>query len=162
MPWDKCECGSRKRTCAAKCKWCARNWKPKPRCYYRLKNIWRNMIDRCYNVEHPSYYNYGKRGISVWRYWHIFDNFYEWSLANGYDEKLQIDRIDNNGIYHQNNCRWVTHKENCNNKRNNRFITFDNQTLTISQWADKYNINAKVLGNKLKRNNYQLTDSLLK
>ena len=85
---------------------------------------YRSMLDRCNNPNHPSYRNYGGRGIKVCDEWMDFDNFYKWAMENGYDEsakhgKCTLDRIDVNGDYEPSNCRFVSMKTQQRNKRNN-------------------------------------------
>ena len=87
----------------------------------RLYRIYHNMKSRCYNKNRERYKNYGGRGISVCDEWLAdFKAFYDWSMANGYSDELQIDRIDVNGNYEPSNCRWVTVTDQANNKRNNK------------------------------------------
>lgn len=89
----------------------------------RLYNVWVGMRDRCNNPNNNSYKNYGGRGITVCSEWNDFKAFYDWAMANGYDEnakrgKCTIDRIDNNGNYEPSNCRWVDmHFQNTNTRR---------------------------------------------
>lgn len=84
----------------------------------RLKSIWHAMKKRCYNVKLPCYKNYGGRGITICDEWkNSFDLFMEWALSNGYRYDLQIDRINNDGNYEPNNCRFVTPKQNAQNRR---------------------------------------------
>ena len=79
---------------------------------------WYNIKSRCFNSKHRSYKNYGGRGISMCKEWsNDFGIFEKWCLDNGYSRELQIDRIDNDGNYEPTNCRFVTNKENQQNKR---------------------------------------------
>ena len=80
-------------------------------------------------------------------------SFYNWAINNGYRADLTLDRIDVNGNYEPNNCRWATIKEQANNKRNNRFVEYKNEKYTISQLSDKMNVKYNTLYTKLKRTN---------
>ena len=106
----------------------------------RIYKIWSKMKNRCNNDKYFQYYLYGGRGIKVCDEWldkeNGFINFYNWSINNGYQENLSIDRIDVNGNYEPNNCRWATQKEQCHNLRTNKNITYNNETHCISEWAE--------------------------
>lgn len=84
----------------------------------RLNRIYRSMLDRCFNPKSRPYKYYGGRGITICNEWvEDFSLFYKWAIQNGYKENLTIDRIDNNGNYAPDNCRWVTMEVQNKNKR---------------------------------------------
>lgn len=97
---------------------------------------YKHMIWRCENSNSKDYANYGGRGIRVCNEWkNNYIAFRDWSLRNGYQEKLTIDRIDVNGDYSPTNCRWISLAEQENNRRNNVYLTFAGIRKTASQWA---------------------------
>lgn len=118
----------------------------------RIYEIWCNIKTRCYNKSNKRYLDYGGRGITVCDEWlHDFQAFYDWSMANGYRDDLTIDRIDNNKGYLPDNCRWVTQKEQQNNRRNNHLITYNGKTQTLAQWADEIGLSYKTIQSRIKR-----------
>ena len=110
---------------------------------------WVNVKQRCLNPKHPSYHNYGGRGITVCDEWNDFLNFQEWATHNGYSDSLELDRIDNDGNYEPNNFRFITHRENNYNKRTNVLYTYNNETLPLRDLAAKYGINPATLRTRL-------------
>lgn len=116
----------------------------------RLYRIHHCMMSRCYLPKHSSYSRYGGRGISVCEEWHDFMNFYNWAMSNGYDDKLTIDRIDNNGNYEPNNCRWVTRMEQSNNISRNRILEYGGKCMTISEWSRELGIDKNTFYKRIK------------
>lgn len=117
----------------------------------KLYRVWQNMKRRCYTPSSNSYKSYGARSIIVCKEWRDdFLNFYNWAVANGYKENLTIDRINVNGNYEPNNCRWATMEEQANNKRNNVFINYNGEKLSINQWSKKTGIKRETISWRLK------------
>ena len=114
--------------------------------------VWSDIKSRCYNKNNPSFRNYGARGIEMDRSW-INDPqvFIEWCLGNGYKDGLEIDRIDNDGDYSPDNCRFVDHKTNSRNKRTNHYVTWNGTTKTVVEWSIETGINEATIRNRLKR-----------
>jgi hypothetical protein len=112
---------------------------------------WANMIQRCINPKHIKYKNYGARGISVNPDW---QNSFEIFLLDMGEKPngLTLERIDVNKGYFKENCIWANSKTQANNKTSNRHITYQNKTMTVSQWADYLNINFACLRMRLFRN----------
>ena len=132
----------------------------------RLYNVWSNIRERCFCSTNTSYPNYGGRGITLCDEWASdFTNFERWAFENGYDEnapygECTLDRIDVNGNYEPSNCRWTNAKQQCNNKRNNRWITYNGETHTVAEWARKLDMNYVTLFNRLFKRNWTIEDSL--
>ena len=111
----------------------------------RLYRVWKNMRNRCNNPMAKKYRIYGGRGITVCDEWDDYAAFRSWAIENGYQEGLQIDRIDNDGKYSPDNCRWVTNKVNSNNRGNNHILTVNGISHTLSEWSDITGINRSTL-----------------
>lgn len=101
----------------------------------RLYKIWNSMKERCNNSTNPVNKNYGGRGIKVCEEWQNYIPFRDWALSNGYREDLSIDRIDVNGNYEPNNCRWADNFVQANNTRKNVNITWNSETHSLSVWG---------------------------
>lgn len=112
---------------------------------------WHSMKRRCENPNEISYKHYGDRGIGVCEDWQDFLNFYSWSLANGYSDELQIDRIDNEKGYSPENCRWVTARENSFNKSNSVLVEMDGKEFRFPELAEETGIKEDVLRSRYKR-----------
>lgn len=118
----------------------------------RLYHIWCGMKSRCNYPKNNRYYTYGARGIRVCPEWNkSFVAFRDWALKNGYRDDLTLDRIDVNGNYCPENCRWATVKEQANNRRDNVIIVYEEKKYTIAQLAEKIGVNPKALYARLKK-----------
>lgn len=116
----------------------------------RLYRIWLQMKNRCYNTRTKRYPDYGGRGIKVCDEWlHDFQAFWDWSMTHGYADDLSIDRIDNNGSYTPDNCRWVTQFVQANNSRHCRMLTFKGETHSVSEWSRITGISRHTLSNRI-------------
>jgi hypothetical protein len=101
-----------------------------------IYHVWENMIARCTKPQHPSWKDYGGRGITVCERWMDFAAFHE-DMVEGYQSGLEIDRENNNAGYTKENCRWVTRLENILNRRNTRHLTISGVTMAAKQWSRK-------------------------
>ena len=115
----------------------------------RIHHTWTAMKQRCLNKKDPSYNRYGGRGIKVCDEWIDFESFYKWAIDNGYREDLTIDRIDVDGDYTPENCRWTTRKVQNNNTSRNHYITYNGETKTVSEWAETQKLNKQTLRKRL-------------
>lgn len=115
----------------------------------RIHRIWSSMKQRCYYKEKSNYKDYGGRGISICEEWMDFQRFYDWSVKNGYDDSLSIDRIDVNGNYEPLNCRWATKSQQANNTRSSCFIEYNNKKQTIAEWSKETGIAKSVIRYRL-------------
>jgi hypothetical protein len=117
----------------------------------KIYAVWYNMITRCEYPKCKSFKDYGGRGIKVCTEWHSSDSFFLWAENNGYQENLELDRKDVNGDYCPENCRFITKKENANNKRNNHYITVQGEIHTLSTWAKIQGCNPSTISERIKR-----------
>jgi len=123
----------------------------------RLHSIWSNMRQRCFNLD---YEHYGKRGITICNEWNQYASFKEWALTHGYTDKLTIDRIDVNGNYEPNNCRWVDMVVQQNNRSNNVILTIKGEKHTVTEWSRIKKINVGTIRKRLK-NGWSEEDAVL-
>lgn len=127
----------------------------------RLYRIYNKMRRRCYCPENHEYHYYGGRGIGVCSEWSSsFIAFYEWAMANGYNDNLTIDRIDHDKGYSPDNCRWVSMKVQNNNRRCNKLATFNNETKTLAEWSDAVGIPYKTLYARVHIYGWSIEDAL--
>lgn len=105
--------------------------------HQRILQIRKSMIERCECKNNINYKFYGGKGVSVCKDWRENPlSFYDWSLENGYEENLTLDRKDVNGNYCPENCRWVTMKTQNRNKSNNILIEYNGEKKTLSEWCE--------------------------
>lgn len=118
----------------------------------RICRILYTMIERCQNEKFKYYKNYGGRGIKVCDEWRNNpQSFVDWSMSHGYEDGLTIDRIDNDGNYEPNNCRWITQKEQLNNTRRNININYNGETHTLKEWSEIIDIGYDTLRSRIVR-----------
>lgn len=118
----------------------------------KLYRIWSGMKKRCYNKKYDHFNNYGGKGIKVCDEWkNDFISFKNWALNNGYKEYLEIDRIDFNGNYEPNNCRFQNRTQQIRNRSNTVFIEFNFETKTLKEWCEIYNVNYKLVHSRYKK-----------
>lgn len=118
--------------------------------YTRLGSIYHNMKTRCTNPNYDKYKWYGGKGISVCEEWsNSYDTFEEWALRHGYTDDLTLDRIDPNGNYCPENCRWVSRKEQANNRSSNHFLTYNGKTMTIMQWSEETGLDYNCINQRI-------------
>lgn len=97
--------------------------------------MWATMLRRCDNKTQDSYKIYGARGIKVCDEWKTFVGFYN-DMGTSYKDGLSIDRINSDGNYCKENCRWATAKEQARNRCSNKLLTFNDQTKSLAEWAE--------------------------
>lgn len=117
----------------------------------RIYKIWKDMRRRCNinDIQHNRHY--GDRGISVCDEWEDFDTFYEWAMENGYNDKMSIERIDVNGNYTPNNCKWIPVEEQTFNTRKTINITIGGISKPIGQWADELGLKRTTVYSRMRR-----------
>ena len=118
----------------------------------RLLKTFAHMKERCYDKSDKRYKDWGGRGIIICQEWlDDREKFVEWALNAGYELGLTIDRIDNDGNYCPENCRWADWETQTSNKSSNRYITYNGKTQTIHQWSIDIGLNRQTLTNRINR-----------
>ena len=120
----------------------------------RLYSIWNGMKTRCYKTYHNNYSNYGGRGIKICQEWlDDFEVFEKWALSNGYSDSLSIDRIDNDGNYEPNNCRWIPWEQQSGHRRVRKVRAYKQSyiweingvTKGIKDWCKEYGLSRQMV-----------------
>jgi len=109
----------------------------------RLYRTWRNMLYRCSSENHPMHRYY--ENISVCKNWKSYEAFLGWAMMTGYADDSQIDRIDNEGDYTPDNCRWVTAKENLRNTSRAITVTLDGVEMPLADACDLHNVEYNIV-----------------
>lgn len=115
----------------------------------RLFKIWGGMRERCQRAKHPHFKDYGGRGITVCDEWRDYVAFATWARNNGYSDDLTIDRIDVNGNYEPNNCRWIPMSEQHRNTRVNRVVEYKGKQYILAELAEFAGIGKTTLKERL-------------
>ena len=127
----------------------------------RIREIWNCMKQRCYNPNHKHYKYYGGKGITICDEWlHDFITFYNWSMTNGYNDSLSIDRIDPNKGYDPSNCRWVSHKVQMNNQISNKHYEINGVSHTLAEWCEIYKAPQKRIRHRVCDLNWDILKAL--
>lgn len=129
------------------------------------KNIywaWKSMKQRCLNPRCAAYKNYGARGITICEEWMEFEPFCEWALHSGYKRGLDLDRRDNSGGYSPENCRWITRRENTNNRRKTIFLEVDGVRNPRTEWERQLHLPKGILKAWFETHGYEYTVSRIK
>ena len=108
------------------------------------------MWDRCTNQKRHNYYLYGGVGISVCDDWLDVEKFYAWSMNNGYNDTLSIDRIDSSGNYEPRNCRWVDTTTQSRNRKSTILVTYSGETTSLAEQCRKLNISYQMIKKRMK------------
>jgi len=101
----------------------------------KLRKVWRQMKSRCEKPTDDRYYRYGARGIRVCDEWQTYIPFRTWALAAGYADGLTIERVDNNGSYHPDNCTWIPAAEQAKNRSSQVLGTAFGETKSLTEWS---------------------------
>ncbi len=127
----------------------------------KLYHTWQAMKSRCNNLHNNRYHCYGGRGIKVCKEWNeSFIVFREWALSNGWKEGLTIDRMDSNGDYTPDNCKWSTQKEQQNNRRDTIMFTYQGKTLLLHFWCDEYQIPYQRVVQRMKKLGWSFDEAM--
>lgn len=121
---------------------------------------WIGMKTRCFNKNDSRYSDYGGRGITICDEWLYFDNFYKWSLENGYKDGYSIERKDVNGNYCPENCCWIPLKDQAKNKRNTLYVEINGKRKRLKEWCEIYNANYKSVYQRIFRDGIEPLEAL--
>lgn len=136
----------------------------------KIFSVWGNMLDRCNNPNNFEYHLYGGRGIKVCDEWNAdFLKFYDWAIKNGYVNEssknrkniLTLDRIDVNGNYEPDNCRWITAKQQIRNRRNTIFVELNGKKIALGEVCENYNVDYQKMYKKVIIKNEKVENAIV-
>lgn len=132
----------------------------------RLCKIYYGIRKRCLNPKSSVYKYYGGKGVKICNEWLDTENgsirFIDWAKHNGYNDKLTIDRIDPNGNYCPENCRWITPKAQNNNRSNNILYSYNGETHNINEWCEILKLNYSTVYTRLFREKLPFEEAIKK
>lgn len=117
--------------------------------YHKAYNAWNHMMFRCYSKKDKRYEYYGAKGISVETKWHNFIGFWD-DMKDGWKEGLTLDRVDNNGNYCKENCRWTTQTTQVRNRSISIKIEIEGITKTLKEWCDERKLDYNMVYQRIK------------
>jgi len=123
-----------------------------------IYSCWGHMLSRCQNKNDAAYKDYGGRGIKICSDWNKFENFY--IDMGDIPKKMTLDRIDNDGDYCPENCRWATRKEQSRNRRDNRTVEYKGTTKLLVEWADEFKLSYDTLRKRINVYNWPIEKAL--
>ncbi len=111
----------------------------------KIYNVWVGIKKRCSNQNYEHYARYGGRGICLCEEWKSFPKFYEWAMSNEYSEELTIERIDVNGNYSPDNCKWIPFEEQGRNRADTVFVLFTGTKIRLKELSNQVGMDYKYL-----------------
>lgn len=123
-----------------------------------MYDVWDCMLRRCLDPEDICYKNYGGRGITVCDRWMDLRNFI--SDMSPRPDGYSLDRINNDGNYEPSNCQWASERQQSNNRRTNRRLTLNDETMTITEWSKKIGISAETIAKRIDKYGWPIEKAL--
>lgn len=118
-------------------------------CSHPLYDVWQTMKQRCENPHSRGYRWYGAKGVCVCREWNDVTVFFDWAISHGYKKGLTIDRINTDGDYTPENCRWISIAEQQRNKSSNHLIEYHGERHSLTEWSKILGVPRTTLSNRI-------------
>lgn len=126
----------------------------------KLYRHWISMIYRCTNPQNAAYKWYGARGIKVCNEWKTYEGFKQWVLSTRPDESYTVERIDVDGDYCPENCKWIPNSEQANNRTTNVLITYNGETKNLMKWCKQFKADYKLVHNRMHRQKWDFEKAI--